>query len=384
MILAAFSPLTVGAAETLPGGTFVDDDTSIHQGSIEAIAAAGVTQGCNPPHSNRFCPTNPVTRGQMAAFLVRALALPSATSAGFTDTITSVFADEIDRLASAKITVGCNPPANTRFCPDEAVTREQMAAFLSRALELMAGSADSFVDDDESIFEADIERLRAAGITRGCNPPGNDQFCPASDVTRAEMATFLARALDLTEIEVLPRPYTVDVVSRESWGAKAASSGLREHDIKQITIHHSSDTTTATGPALYRIWQSWHQSLGWPDVAYHFIVGRDGRVFEGRSYRAAGDTATEYDLDGHFLIVVEGDYDTEIPTATQLESLSQMVAWASSTFDVSVDTVTGHRDHAATTCPGDNLYARINDGTITNRSGTILAEGGVTLSIGAD
>jgi hypothetical protein len=81
--------------------------------------------------------------------------------------------------------------------------------------------------------------------------------------------------------------------------------------------------------------------------------------------------------------VVEGAYDTQTPTPTQLESLAQMVAWAATTFDVSVDTISGHRDHAATACPGDNLYAKVVDGTIVDRAQTILDEGGVTLAIGS-
>jgi uncharacterized protein YbjT (DUF2867 family) len=230
MILAALSPLATGVAETMPGGTFVDDDGSIHQGSIEAIAGAGITQGCNPPLNTHFCPTQPVTRDEMAAFLVRALELPSASNAGFTDTAASTFADEIDRLAFARITLGCNPPANTQFCPNDPVTRAQMAAFLSRALDLPTGPEDGFVDDDESVFEEDIERLHAAGITAGCNPPTNDRFCPNDNVPQAEMATFLARALDLTEVVVPPRPYRIDVVSREDWGAKPASGNFRARD----------------------------------------------------------------------------------------------------------------------------------------------------------
>ena len=74
-----------------------------------------------------------------------------------------------------------------------------MAAFLVRALGLTAGSStDMFADDDASIFEDHIDRLAAAGITRGCNPPANDRFCPYSNVDRDEMASFIARALLLT------------------------------------------------------------------------------------------------------------------------------------------------------------------------------------------
>jgi hypothetical protein len=72
-----------------------------------------------------------------------------------------------------------------------------MAAFLVRALGLTATNGTDFTDDDDSIFEADIEKLAAAGITAGCNPPANNQFCPDGRVTRGQMAAFLVRALDL-------------------------------------------------------------------------------------------------------------------------------------------------------------------------------------------
>ena len=71
-----------------------------------------------------------------------------------------------------------------------------MAAFLVRALNYTDnGGGDLFVDDDDSIFEADIDRLATAGVTKGCNPPDNDRFCPTNNVTRGQMAAFLHRAL---------------------------------------------------------------------------------------------------------------------------------------------------------------------------------------------
>ena len=70
-----------------------------------------------------------------------------------------------------------------------------MAAFLVRALGLPPASGDRFVDDDGSTFEDDIERLAAAGITAGCNPPANDNYCPDEPVSRGQMAAFLRRAL---------------------------------------------------------------------------------------------------------------------------------------------------------------------------------------------
>jgi uncharacterized protein YbjT (DUF2867 family) len=135
----------------------------------------------------------------MAAFLVRALGLLAGDTLDFVDDNDSVFEADIEKLAAAGITLGCNPPANDRFCPDQPVTRGQMAAFLVRALDLPAGASVDFVDDDGSVFEADIEKLAAAGITLGCNPPANDRFCPDQPVTRGQMAAFLRRALALGE-----------------------------------------------------------------------------------------------------------------------------------------------------------------------------------------
>jgi hypothetical protein len=115
----------------------------------------------------------------------------------FLDDDNSVFETDIEWLANQSITRGCNPnEANTKFCPNEPVTRGQMAAFLVRALDLTdTGAGDIFTDDDNSVFENDIDILATAEITRGCNPPTNDQFCPNEPVTRSQMAALLARAL---------------------------------------------------------------------------------------------------------------------------------------------------------------------------------------------
>ena len=185
-----------------PGGTFMDDNGSSFEGAIEAIAAEGITSGCDPL-SVLFCPTEHVSRAQMAAFLDRALDLPAAPSAGFVD-VSGSFAVSIDRLAAAGITRGCNPPANDRFCPAQAVTRAQMAAFLVRALGLTSTGGITFSDVPSSHpFRTDISRLAAAGISSGC---GGGRYCPDQAVTREQMAAFLVRALDLDPIVPPPPP----------------------------------------------------------------------------------------------------------------------------------------------------------------------------------
>jgi hypothetical protein len=125
--------------------------------------------------------------------------LPNCASfvGSFVDDDLSVFEPAIEWLALERVTQGCNPPVNDRFCPDRGVSRGEMAAFLVRAMGYVDdGGGDLFVDDDGSVFESAIDRLAAAGVTQGCNPPVNDRFCPDQLLTRGQVAAFLRRALE--------------------------------------------------------------------------------------------------------------------------------------------------------------------------------------------
>lgn len=111
----------------------------------------------------------------------------------FGDIIDSIFHEDIVWLAEEGVTSGCNAE-QTLFCPGEHVTRAHMAAFLHRALgDILVGEGEvDFNDDNQSIFENDIEWLASVGVTSGC---GDGLFCPNDFVTRAHMAAFLHRAL---------------------------------------------------------------------------------------------------------------------------------------------------------------------------------------------
>ena len=130
----------------------------------------------------------------MAAFLVRTLDLEPLddSTEPFTDDDESVFEADIEILQGQGITNGCS---TTEFCPSEAVTRGEMAAFLVRAFDLPVSTGNSFSDDDDSVFQAEIESLAASGVTSGCS---QDRFCPSRPVTRGEMAAFLVRVLAVT------------------------------------------------------------------------------------------------------------------------------------------------------------------------------------------
>lgn len=199
LVWVTASALVVLIALTQPvdaAGRFLDDDFSVHEADIEELARLGFTKGCNPPANDRYCPERPLARGEMAALLRRALDLPSGPEDRFVDDDGSEFEDDIEALAQAGITQGCNPPAGDRFCPEEPVTRGHMAALLVRGFGLEPGLQDLFIDDDESIFEGDIDRLASAGVTMGCNPPSNSRYCPQEPVLRAQMASFLVRAFE--------------------------------------------------------------------------------------------------------------------------------------------------------------------------------------------
>lgn len=170
------------------------------------LAEQDITRGCDAAQT-RFCPDEPVTRGQMAAFLARALDLPAGTSV-FSDVDGSPFVDEITRLAEAGITSGCNPPDNDRFCPDRALTRGEMASLLARAFELSPGDPDRFADV-QGAHARSAAALAEAGITHGCDSDGI-RFCPDRTLVRAEMAAMLHRAFRVAGLPSHPVPAPYD------------------------------------------------------------------------------------------------------------------------------------------------------------------------------
>ncbi len=191
-VVNASGGIGTGDAAVYVGVPFVDTAESVFVTDIAWLSATGITRGCNPPLNDRFCPYAQVTRGQFAAMIVRALDLPAGVDR-FVDDEDSIFEEDINALAAAAITMGCNPPTNDRFCPSQLLTRGQLASLLVRALDLPEGEG-TFTDVGGSVHEHSIAALAAAGITRGCNPPANDRFCPNDPVTRAQFAAFLRRA----------------------------------------------------------------------------------------------------------------------------------------------------------------------------------------------
>ncbi len=168
----------------------------------------------------------------------------------------------------------------------------------------------------------------------------------------------------------------LEYVSRDGWGAVPPEvSKLATHTIHTLTVHHAGDQSGTTGPSRYRSWQAFHMSRGWGDLAYHYIIGVDGTVYEARDTSYEGATGTNYDPNGHFLVVLEGNFDNDTPTQKQLDSLVTVLAWAATEFNVAPSTIGGHRDHASTACPGGNLYPYIAGGQLEADVRAAIQEG---------
>ena len=161
---------------------------------VYALAESGITGGCGDPG---FCPDDPVTRAQMAVFIETSLGVllaPPCVGDIFPDvnpnTVSTAFCGYIERLAADGITGGCG---NGNFCPDTLITRAEMAVFIEAALGNAANVCTGrFVDvPDGNPFCGFVERLADDGVTGGCTAA---TFCPDNPVTRAEMAVFLVAA----------------------------------------------------------------------------------------------------------------------------------------------------------------------------------------------
>jgi len=202
LIVVMVDVIGAGAQSLPPGGTFIDDDLNVHEGFIEAIAAEGITGGCDAS-GVLYCPIDVVTRAQMATFLARALELPVSSNDWFPDDNGSVHEPNINAVADAGISLG---RIDGTYGPNEAVLRSHMASFLARAFDgLDSPTADYFTDDEGIVHENAINTMAENEITLGCDASGT-LYCPFDAVHRDQMASFLSRALGLSEM--VPPPTT--------------------------------------------------------------------------------------------------------------------------------------------------------------------------------
>ena len=191
---ALFAPVV--AAQPPVSGAFGDDDGSVHEPALNELAARGIVAGTECG-TDLICHLDPISREHVAVWLTRVADPANPTSdkpTRFSDVDPDgEFVAHIERLAELKVTVGCRTEP-LRYCPDQSVTRAQMASFLVRAFDLPDAADAGFVDvSASSVHAGAINALAASGITAGCRTEPFS-YCPAEKVKRGQMASFLARA----------------------------------------------------------------------------------------------------------------------------------------------------------------------------------------------
>ena len=189
----------------------------------------------------------------------------------------------------------------------------------------------------------------------------------------------------------MSRPH---ILTQPAWGGLSPTRGFRAQRPERITLHHEGvyfDGSTPAPRYLQHV-QIWSMNTqGWPDIPYHFLIDRQGLIYQGRPLDTQGDTNTSYQTHGHALIALLGKYDQgeQQPNGDQIDALIALVAWIADSYGIPADTIRGHRDFIPRnaegehidpktgeriTCPGDNLYRYIADGTIQHGVEQLLSQ----------
>jgi hypothetical protein len=178
---------------------------------------------------------------------------------------------------------------------------------------------------------------------------------------------FLA-ALFIRTVAALADPA---IVSREQWNAKPPSLPMTTQKPVAILVHHTGSamkpktSLEAKMRGLQRFSQAKEKLAdgrtkpAWPDVPYHFYIAADGRIAEGRSVTAVGDTNTGYDPAGFIQVVVEGNFENEQVKPEQATALKTLLASLTKTYAIPSSKIQAHNDKAQTACPGKNLKAML-------------------------
>ncbi len=173
----------------------------------------------------------------------------------------------------------------------------------------------------------------------------------------------------------------VALICRDALGLAPAGDGGVAHAPVRVTVHHSAILLEdpARAPSQLRAFQQDHQRRGWSDVAYHRAVDPGGNVYELRDPAVRGDSGTDYDTTGHLQLLCLGDFDRQEPGPELLEALARLVAAECAARGIPLDTLSAHRDHVLTWCPGAALYARLED--VRARAGELIEAGAPPIEV---
>lgn len=189
----------------------------------------------------------------------------------------------------------------------------------------------------------------------------------------AWLGTFSPNSINLSAPASAPAEAVLPpkVHSRAEWSAADPVQPYVPQTPKGVSLHHTGAPWNGRpGPEQYlRNIQAFHTGAEreWEDIAYHYLIDLDGGIWAGRPPTVRGNPSIYYDPTGLVLFCFLGDYDAQAPTDQQLASVSDAVAWIMKKYTIPTSALTGHRDHAPTSCPGANLYSILQDGSFGKR-----------------
>ena len=172
------------------------------------------------------------------------------------------------------------------------------------------------------------------------------------------------------DIQELNYPEKLNLIRRADWGWKPQKTGLPQHEITKITIHHGGvDYPPDKDPIEHiRNLQDWSRAAKkWIDIPYHFMIAPSGTIYETRPINYPGATNTDYNPSGHALICLMGNFENATVNQAQMKAIIELTAYLVIRFNVPLYAIKGHKDYTETLCPGKNLYQYLENGTIQAR-----------------
>ena len=168
-----------------------------------------------------------------------------------------------------------------------------------------------------------------------------------------------------------------NIVSREQWGAAKPIFAMTIQIPSRTTIHHTATKQNPNKTIAQKLkgLQAFSQrsekladgrtKKAVADLPYHFYIDHKGTVAEGRDIQFIGDTNTSYNPSGHIAVVLEGNFESEMPTPNQIASLKGLLTLLKKKYNIEEKSIGTHQDFAQTACPSRNLLKILeNEGLI--------------------
>jgi hypothetical protein len=238
----------------------------------------------------------------------------------------------------------------------------------------------TFAEEVAHVARLDVDGPRALElqyrIPAGAVAPVYIAFDLIADVPTIDAADLFDEE-DETVLEAASPAGRVAIHSRKEWNARAPKC-ISHHTPFRATVHHTAGPTndSLSVPARLRAIQAFHMDgRGWCDIAYNYLVSRDGRVWRGRGARRIGGH-TFNENTGNIGISFIGTYTSVAPTKTQMCNTARLLAWIHEEWpgvELNRADVKGHRQYGAqfgsTACPGNMLYNRLEEILAMARNG---------------